>query len=904
MQPIAGPPFNDIHLWLNTEALSAADADAWQTFATQGLQAAGFAVVLHTNQPNPFGPHEAFAAACSSVALTRKLLHNIQHWVLAPAQAPGAVDAWLYSVLAACGLAQRLQLRASRRACTLVSSVFNADEYLSGFLLNASDLHGYEDTEHLLIRPGSTGSEHAALLRHAFTHDGAVYINLPSDPGLYNVWNLGCRLASGRYVSNANVDDRRAPDHLVHLQEQLKMWPAASVASTALRVSQQKNLAWADSSHCKVWFGELGNKLLDGADLFAQRNGQWVSRNVPHCMPLWRRSLHGWAGEFDQGRYGASADWAMWLKAASGGARFAVSPVAKGLYLRDESTFWRREHASGAVQRHEAHVLADFGWLAEANTHTEPQTVSMSSVTMRAMELLRMGAVLDALASLLCAWQERSPSELRLAHMAVAQLGRVYLGVQSLPSLLQAQAALYAADRDTGLWNALVDVAQACDAPQGHRAWRWLEWASMDWCETQGEGKGWVLLAWLASRQGQAEREEQLLRACHAAGPVAFWSDVQQAYRFGKPLAELSAIVGDATPQPLGQDAAHLHLKFFPDFRASNDYQTLLYAPWQAAGAQVAAASNWADFLQQSPSGTAGQVLHLHWLSLMFSRGLSPENLQPQARGLVANLSLRKAEGAEIHWTVHNTVSHASSAPELELEVQRDICLLANKVWVHHPMAAHLLNWMPQQANLALQEHGSYPLPDGAASNKAQAREAVGISQDAFLLTQTGMVKPYKGLHRWLPHLLAMLEEAPSMVLLLAGRISCDATLEFLHAHPHPRLVVMNRVLDKTTLHHCMVAADVGFLSYDRVLTSGTLAHWLGVGRPVLAPALGTLPAYVVPGWSGFLYDNAESMTHWLRYCINQPDALQRMTAHATKTGGTLRWGGPKTIHEIQGKPS
>lgn len=139
-------------------------------------------------------------------------------------------------------------------------------------------------------------------------------------------------------------------------------------------------------------------------------------------------------------------------------------------------------------------------------------------------------------------------------------------------------------------------------------------------------------------------------------------------------------------------------------------------------------------------------------------------------------------------------------------------------------------------------------------------------------------------------------------MLLLAGRISCDATLAFLRTNPHPRLVVHNQLLNDTALHHCMVAADVGFLSYDRVLTSGTLAHWLGVGRPVLAPALGTLPAHVVPGWNGFLYDDAESMTHWLRYCMNQPDALQGMAAQAAQTGGTLHWGGPETNHEILGE--
>lgn len=892
-------PKGERHVWLDAAALSPADAEAWRAFVCHGLPAAGFAVVLHTDAP-PFGPHDAFAAASSSEALSRKLLHNVSHWLIAPQQAPQRVDAWLHTALQPSGLVARLGLQPVRRGCTLVSSVFKADDYLTGFLHNTAELQGYADTEHLLVRPGSPGAEHAALLAHARTHPGAVYINLPRDPGLYAVWNLGCRLASGRYISNANVDDRRAPDQLTHLAQLLNSTPAAVVASTALRVSQQKNLGWAESGQCKVWFGQLGSGLLGGADLFARRGGQWVSHNAPHCMPLWRRSLHGWAGEFNQRRYGASADWALWLSAASGGARFAVSPEAKGLYLQDDSTFWRRENASGAVQRHEAHVLADFGWLADAGEPTAPDTEPMAAVTLRALERLRMGAVLDALAGLLSAWAQGTPAELRLAHKAVARLGQVHLGVAALPELLQAQAALYAAHRDTGLWNALVDVAHACNAPPGHRAWRWLEWASVDWCETQGDGKGWLLLAWLAGRQGQAEREAHVLRWRHAAGPVAFWANVQQAYRFGRPLAELSALVGDATPQPLGQDAARLQVRFFPDFRASNAYQALVYAPWQAAGAQALPATDWNDFLR-APT-VPGEVLHLHWLSPLFGKRLPAEQLAGHAQALLTKLTTGKAQGAQLHWTVHNAQSHDSQAPEVEAALQRDLSLLADKVWVHHPMAAHLLPWLPAQARLALQSHGTYPQPAHAPASQAAARQALGLPADAFVLTHAGMVRPYKGLHRWLPHLLALLNEEPRLVVLLAGRISCEQSLALLQGHPHPRLVVHNELLHEHDLHTCMQAADLGLLSYERVLTSGALAHWQGLGRPVLAPALGTLPAQVVPGWNGFLYDNAESMTHWLRYCINQPDALHRMAAQAAQTGGTLHWGGPETKHDIQGE--
>lgn len=903
MQAGVWPEKGDLELWLNTKALSTADANRWHMFITQGLRAAGFDVVLHTNRPHPFGPNDAFVAASSSAALSRKLLHNFRNWVLTPAQAPRVVDAWLFSVLQAQGLANSLHLSAARRACSLVSSVFNADEYISGFLDNVAELQGYGDTEHLLIRPGSTGQEHEVLLQHTSKHPGAFYINLPRDPGLYDVWNLGCRLASGRLISNANVDDRRAPDQLVHLRVLLDQSPTAVAASTALRVSQQKNLPWSESAHCKVWFGQLGNRLLDGADLFSQRDGYKVSHNVPHCMPLWRRSLHGWAGEFNQRRYGASADWAFWLKAAAGRSRFVVSAEPRGLYLQDEGTFWRREKASGAVDRNEAHVLADFGWLSDQGQQvTEKNTETLTAVTLRAMDRLRMGAVLDALADLLTAWSERSTAELAMAQPSVTKMGQVFFGVAALPQLLEARAGLAAHDREVGLWALLVDVVHDCVATSGEQAWRWLEWACVDWCDSRGGVQGWLLLAWLAKRQGQADRETHLLRGQHEAAPAVFWAEVQSAYRFGRPLAELSALVGAATPQPMGLSAPHLKVRFFPDYSQSNAYQTLLYEPWRMAGAQVEPASNWTEFLGMPGKDETGQVLHLHWLSPLFGRGLTNEQLQLHTQALLTKLAERKAQGATIHWTVHNEMSHETSARQLETLVQRDISLLADRVWIHHPMASHLLSWLPAETKLALQEHGTYAAPNGAASDKKQARQALGLPQDAFVLVHTGLVRPYKGLDRWLPHMLEILEEFPRMVLFLAGRISCQATLVFLHKHPHPRLVVLNQILDETTLHQCMVAADVGFLSYRRVLTSGSLAHWLGVGRPVLAPALGTLPAYVVPGWNGFLYNDAQSMMGWLRYCLNQPEALGRMASQAAQTGSSLSWGGPETKHDISGE--
>jgi glycosyltransferase involved in cell wall biosynthesis len=49
-------------------------------------------------------------------------------------------------------------------------------------------------------------------------------------------------------------------------------------------------------------------------------------------------------------------------------------------------------------------------------------------------------------------------------------------------------------------------------------------------------------------------------------------------------------------------------------------------------------------------------------------------------------------------------------------------------------------------------------------------------------------------------------------------------------------------------------------LSYRDILTSGSLFQAFSFGAPVIAPSLGSIPAYVVDGWNGFLYESPEEL--------------------------------------------
>lgn len=318
-------------------------------------------IITTTGTPRSPSPAETFAYVAGSEVFSRKLLGRFNLIFARPSRLPGKVDTTVYwdnatrgyyfdvlseAVHAYAVPGAEVELRGLRshfspceRMATLMTSIFDGDRYLDGFVDNVSRLRHYDDYEHFLVRAASPGREHDALLQHVQAWPSCVYINLSEDPGLYGVWNLILCLASGRYLSSANLDDRRSPQHVSMLRRILDQ-SAADVASSALRITHTPNLRWEDSADSDIWYTAARNpkgryswhKLIDDANT--------RSRNLPHCMPVWRRTLHGAHGLFRENLFGPSADWEFWLRAGMGGAAFYLLSEPLGLYLKAPQSYW------------------------------------------------------------------------------------------------------------------------------------------------------------------------------------------------------------------------------------------------------------------------------------------------------------------------------------------------------------------------------------------------------------------------------------------------------------------------------------------------------------------------------------------------------------------------------------
>ena len=73
-------------------------------------------------------------------------------------------------------------------------------------------------------------------------------------------------------------------------------------------------------------------------------DGIYKSYNIPHCTPIWKKSLHKY-GYFDEKTFGVCADYEFWLRILKykQNAKFLAINNPMILYLEDENSYGRKD---------------------------------------------------------------------------------------------------------------------------------------------------------------------------------------------------------------------------------------------------------------------------------------------------------------------------------------------------------------------------------------------------------------------------------------------------------------------------------------------------------------------------------------------------------------------------------
>jgi len=162
-----------------------------------------------------------------------------------------------------------------------------------------------------------------------------------------------------------------------------------------------------------------------------------------------------------------------------------------------------------------------------------------------------------------------------------------------------------------------------------------------------------------------------------------------------------------------------------------------------------------------------------------------------------------------------------------------------------------------------------------------EARAALRLRPDAKVLLFFGNIAPYKGLEDLVHALDTVAREDDTVRLVIAGPIRDKSAEQYWHsveqlirglkleAHVYKAI----GYIADAGVGRYFAAADVVILPYRRIYQSGVLPLAYAQGRPVIVANVGSLPADVIDGQTGLVYEagDVSDLAAKIREYFNSP---------------------------------
>lgn len=241
---------------------------------------------------------------------------------------------------------------------TAIVSTYNDARFLEGCLEDLARQTIADKLEIVVVDSGSEQNEREIVASFQQRHKdiSVTYIRTEERETVYAAWNRAIQVARGKYLTNANVDDRRREDALELMVAYLDAHPEVALVYADAVVTRTENALFRSPGDVVGFF-------------------KWPDYDPKHLFqicyvgpqPMWRRSLHSRYGYFDP-TFRSAGDYEFWLRIAQH-ERFGHLPDLLGLYLwRDSSV----EHRDQALSLRESEVARARYWPPEWGTRPAP----------------------------------------------------------------------------------------------------------------------------------------------------------------------------------------------------------------------------------------------------------------------------------------------------------------------------------------------------------------------------------------------------------------------------------------------------------------------------------------------------------------------------------------------------
>jgi glycosyltransferase involved in cell wall biosynthesis len=226
---------------------------------------------------------------------------------------------------------------------TAIVSTFKSERFLRGCLEDLEAQTIADRLEIIVVDSHSPQNERAIVEEFQKRYRNIVYIRTQERETVYGAWSRGARAARGKYLTNANTDDRHRADAFEILARTLDENPDVSLAYADCLITPHENETF-----------ETGNPtgVYNWLDFNAQ--DLWTKGCFCGPQPMWRREVHAEHGYFDEQMISAG-DYEFWLRLAQNRKFLHVRQVL-GLYLKSPTSV---EHANREVGAREVKLARE-----------------------------------------------------------------------------------------------------------------------------------------------------------------------------------------------------------------------------------------------------------------------------------------------------------------------------------------------------------------------------------------------------------------------------------------------------------------------------------------------------------------------------------------------------------------
>ena len=238
---------------------------------------------------------------------------------------------------------------------SILCSLWRGGRYIEGYMRDIVAQTVFADRcELIVIDAASPEGEGDVIAEYAqrFGHR-IVYHRTPERIGIYEAWNMAARMARGRYLTNANLDDLRRPDSIEQQCAALDALPHIDVV--------YQDVLYTPDPDIPVDRVVSANVTTQFALATAQN---MLFTNAPHNAPMWRASLHDRIGWFDE-TLRSAADYEFWLRALIDGAGFYKINDPHAIYYQNPDGVSTRPATDGVsemavvLRRHRKAVMPE-----------------------------------------------------------------------------------------------------------------------------------------------------------------------------------------------------------------------------------------------------------------------------------------------------------------------------------------------------------------------------------------------------------------------------------------------------------------------------------------------------------------------------------------------------------------